>query len=225
MNGSLRLDLLEELLRRRDADRIARSSLVNHAADQYRAALARIQRVDDENAVWLRHVLAGWKWPGRSLVGDEGSHAAWLLAQHADRDPALQRLCLKLLEEAVENGQASAVDLAFLTDRVLLASGEDQIYGTQISVVDGQFAASRLSDPDAVDARRESVGLDRLSGFLRQVLEVHGPPSPARIVCPGCGGEIEVWLPELGGRSEFQCAVCHRVGTLRPLVRTTQVSV
>jgi hypothetical protein len=225
MKGSLRLDLLEQLLRRRDADQTTRSALVNNAADKYPAALARIQQVDDDNAVWLRHVLSVWRWPGRSLVGDEGSHAAWLLAQHADRDPALQRLCLELLEEAVENGQASAVDLAFLTDRVLLASGENQIYGTQISVVDGQFAASRLSDPETVDERRESVGLDRLSCFLRHVFELHGPPSPARIKCPGCGGEIEVWLPELGGRSEFQCASCHRLGTIRPLVRTTRVSV
>jgi hypothetical protein len=224
MNGSLRFDLLEQLLRRRDADQTARSALVNGTAAGHQVALARIQEVDDDNAVWLRHVLGTWNWPGRSLVGDEGSHAAWLLAQHADRDPELQQLCFKLLDNAVENGEASPVDLAFLTDRLLLAKGESQIYGTQISVNDGQFVASRLSDPETVDERRESVGLDRLNCFLRHVFELYGAPSPARIKCPSCFREIEVWLPELGGRSEFKCASCHRVGTLRPLVRTTQVS-
>jgi len=224
VNGSLGLDLLEQLLRRRDADQTARSALLNGTADRHQVALARIQAVDDDNAVWLRHVLGAWNWPGRSLVGDEGSHAAWLLAQHADRDPELQQLCLKLLNDAVENGEASAVDLASLTDRVLLAKGENQIYGTQISVNDGQFVAHRLSDPETVDERRESVGLDRLDCFLRHVFDLYGPPSPARIKCPSCFGEIEVWLPELGGRAEFKCASCHGAGTIRPLVRTTQVS-
>src|SRR5262249_41705406 len=145
-----------ELLRRRDIDLEARAAFRNAESD----ALARVMRIDDENAAWLRSMVSIWHWPGRSVVGDEGAHAAWLLAQHADRDPGLQRHCLKLLEEAVRAGEASASDLAFLTDRVLLASGETQIYGTQMTALNGQFTPCRLRDPETVNDRRGSVGLE-----------------------------------------------------------------
>ena len=205
-------ELLAELLRRRDVDQAARSAVALGG----KAAFSRVMQIDDENGEWLETIVTSVGWPGRSLVGDEGSHAAWLLAQHADRRPALQRRCLQLLQEAVAAGEASPSDLAYLTDRVLLASGEQQIYGTQMTPQDGRFAATRLRDPETVDHRRASVGLGRLEAHLREALELYGPPSPAPMLCPKCGGQIEVWLPEPGGQSTVECPGCHTILTIRP---------
>jgi hypothetical protein len=47
-----------------------------------------MQAIDAENLPWLKRVIAEVGWPGKSLVGDEGASAAWLLVQHADQDPA-----------------------------------------------------------------------------------------------------------------------------------------
>src|SRR5262245_4939437 len=57
-------------------------------------------------------------WPGRHLVGDDGSRAAWLVAQHSIEDVGLQRRCLETLEIAVARNDADPVHLAYLTDRV-----------------------------------------------------------------------------------------------------------
>jgi len=211
--------LREELLRRRDAEQAARSDLARGEED----ALARTMRIDDDNAQWLRNVAATWGWPGRSLVGDEGAHAAWLLAQHADRDPWLQQRCLKLLEQAVAAGEASPGDLASLTDRVLLADGATQIYGTQMTAREGRYIACRLRDPETVDERRASVGLETLEAYLSRALDLYGPPSPTHVICPNCRAEIEAWLPELGGRSIVECSSCHGIYTIRPSIRKTQV--
>lgn len=73
-------ELRSELLRRVAADQEAR-----HALDAGAMAAA-----DGENLPWLRQVISDVGWPGRSLVGGDGAHAAWLLAQHADSDPAFQ---------------------------------------------------------------------------------------------------------------------------------------
>jgi len=205
---------MEELLRRRDVDQAARSAVRQGRQEAFRRVLA----IDDDNAAWLEEVIDQVGWPGRSRVGEEGSHAAWLLAQHADRRPALQRRCLQLLEAAVAAGEASAADLAYLTDRVLLASGESQIYGTQFTAQDGRFAACRLRDPESVDDRRASAGLEPLQAYLDRVYELDGPPSPARVLCPSCRQEIETWLPEMGSRTTILCPACQSVWTIKPRV-------
>jgi len=108
-----------ELLRRVAADQEAR-----HAVDAEAMAAA-----DGENLLWLRQVITGGGWPGKSLVGEDGAHAAWLLGQHADSDPAFQRRCLDPLTAAVERGEATIVQQAYLTDRVLLHEGKPQRSG------------------------------------------------------------------------------------------------
>ena len=47
----------------------------------------------------MTEVVAGRGWPGTSLVGEQGSHAAWLLVQHATHDPEFMKSCLALIEQ------------------------------------------------------------------------------------------------------------------------------
>jgi hypothetical protein len=65
-------------------------------------------RIDVANTDRLRAIIAEQGWPGRALVGDEGAEAAWLIAQHADRQLDFQREALALLERAVHDGDAPA---------------------------------------------------------------------------------------------------------------------
>lgn len=208
---SRRPNLRAELLRRGGLDQAARSAVASGGE----AAFQRVMAMDDENAAWLGEVIGKAGWPGRSAVGEDGAHMAWLLAQHADRHPRLQRQCLALLRQAVAAGEASAADLAHLTDRVLLASGKAQIYGTQLVARHGRFVARRLRDPETVDDRRSAAGLKPLQASLDDAQELYGPPSPVPVQCRGCHNEIQVWLPEAGSRMTVECAACGSVMTLR----------
>jgi hypothetical protein len=212
-------DLAVEILRRRDADQAARSALLHNDPE----AVERVTQIDDQNAAWLSEVVDEVGWPGRSLVGESGAHAAWLLAQHADRYPRLQQRCLTLMKDAVALGEASPADLAYLTDRVLLAKGKLQIYGTQIIARDRRFIASRLSDPETVDIRRAAVGLEALEAYLSRALDSYGLPKPAQMPCPSCHSVLEVWLPELGGRSIVKCPSCLSVATIWANVRSAEI--
>lgn len=210
--GKQRLDpsaLRAELLRRSAVDRAVRSHYAGAAAEA-----ARVMEMDSANTAWLKTVLERIGWPGRALVGDDGAEAAWLLAQHADLDPAFQRHCLDLLRRAVEGGDASPADLAHLTDRVLRASGKPQLYGTQVTVRDGQYVPAQVADPATLDARRASVGLDPIATHLRQVLERRGPPVPLRRACPACGEPIDLWPPEQGAVARFKCPGCGATGSV-----------
>jgi hypothetical protein len=133
------------------------------------------QRVDVANTDRLREIISEHGWPGRSLVGDEGAHRAWLIAQHADRQLDFQREALELLADAVRRGDAPQRDLAYLTDRVRMNEGREQVFGTQIAEVkDGNGVPWPVEDPTNLDARRAGVGLAPFEEYSRDW------PSPTR---------------------------------------------
>ncbi len=100
-------------------------------------------------------------WPGLRIVGADGTDAAWMLAQHADRANELRRSWIPLLATAVETGDADPRHLASLTDRVAAVAGERQTYGTiAILAEDGEpeFPLPVI-DAGRLETRRAEIGL------------------------------------------------------------------
>ncbi|MDO9456194.1 DUF6624 domain-containing protein [Nocardioides sp.] len=127
---------------------------------------------DQDRADRLEEIIAERGWPGYDLVGKEGAEAAWTITQHADLDPAFQARAAGLLRAAVEAGQAAPGNLAFLEDRVAVARGKAQTYGTQVDCgPDGPTPATPVRDPDQVDARRTEVGLGTYEDYLTEISE------------------------------------------------------
>lgn len=154
--------LVDELKRRVTRDQAARRRM---SEDPDGTAGDEAVRVDRDNTAWLKALLDGDGWPGYARIGREGSQAAWLLAQHADHDRAFQARALSMLETAVERGQASGTHLAYLTDRVRIAQGKRQIYGTQFQRINGRLHPRPIADADGVDARRMKRGLPTLAEY------------------------------------------------------------
>jgi hypothetical protein len=170
--------LREELLARRDEDqRIRHLSSPPKGQDMVRLpddVAAEWQRIDQGNTRWLGEVLATRGWPGRTMVGEEGAQAAWLLAQHADGDPVLQRGFLDALRDAVAEGEASPAHLAYLEDRVRVGDGRPQLYGTQFTIIDGELGPCPIEDPERLDERRAAAGLQPFAVYESQIRE-HQP--------------------------------------------------
>src|SRR5262249_41729217 len=93
----------------------------------------------------------------------DGAHAAWLLAQHADRES--QPAFLDLLRAAVAAGEASVTDLAYLDDRVRMRAGQPQLYGTQFIHDEQGLRPWAIEDLENVDQRRASVGLGPFADY------------------------------------------------------------
>lgn len=122
--------------------------------------IMNVKAVELETTRFIKGVLDEHGFPGRSMVGDDGGHAAWILIQHADADRALQQRALALMEPMVETGEVDPSDYAHLVDRVLLARGEKQRFGTQFATDgDGVLRPRPTEDPETLDQRREAHGL------------------------------------------------------------------
>jgi hypothetical protein len=168
-NGGVDEELRRELLARAEEDQRVRR-LASPPKGQYEFRLPddvaeEWQRVDHDNTRWLADLVATRGWPGRTLAGPDGAKAAWLLAQHADRDPELQRTFPGALRGAVADGEASAANLAYLEDRVRVHDGRPQLYGTQFDVIDGELQPSPIEDPERLDERRAEAGLDPFAAY------------------------------------------------------------
>lgn len=149
------------------ADEALRAELVAMADADRRSGCST---TDERHAARLWEILDDYEcWPGRQLVGDDGADAAWQLAQLAVFDPGLQRRSLELLEVAVDTGDARPLQHACLLDRVCMANGRDQVYGSQFVPSDDGVTVVPfpIEDPGNVDDRRWRVGLPPLAEQTR----------------------------------------------------------
>jgi hypothetical protein len=73
------------------------------------------------------------------------------------------------MRAAVKRGNAQPSNLALLEDRVALAEGRHQIYGSQVSAgaTPEENYVRPLADPDHVDERRAAVGLEPLAEYVK----------------------------------------------------------
>lgn len=163
-NESLR----QELLRMEEADQRIRTAAL-HATNFH-----GILEVDARHLQRMKEIVEQHGWPGKSLVGEDGSHAAWLLVQHATQDPEFMNRCRDLMDRAVKHGEASAKDYAYLVDRVRLQRGKMQLYGTQfIQDSNGRLILQPLKDPEQVDERRRKMGMEPLAEYEAQLRQFY----------------------------------------------------
>jgi uncharacterized protein DUF6624 len=153
------LDLVRELGARCGADQALRRLPLDEPG-----LVDRLAAVDEDNQAWLRRLVEERGWQGRTVVGAGGAQDAWLLAQHAP-DLDFQVRCRDLVAAAVDAGEATPAQLAYLDDRVRMRQGRAQRYGTQVRMgADGHPAPFEIEEPDGVDDRRRAVGLGPLAG-------------------------------------------------------------
>ncbi|MFD7221213.1 DUF6624 domain-containing protein [Streptomyces sp. NPDC059892] len=155
--------LAEELTTMAAADQ--RSSV--HANSDDPAEQLAWRRLTARHGDRLGEIMEEYGWPTAELFGEEAARAAWLIAQHADRQLDVQRRALKLMREAVSAGSAGPRELAFLHDRTLVNEGREQVYGTQIAgVKDGAPVPWPCQEPERVDELRADVGIEPFDEYV-----------------------------------------------------------
>lgn len=118
----------------------------------------------------LKEVIAEFGWPTISKVGPISCSEAWLIVQHSDHDLEFQKEVLEIFKSLPE-GEVNRVNIAMLEDRVRMNEGIPQLYGTQWVAKDDKQVPYMLEDPEHVEERRKSMGLDTMADNLRHLQE------------------------------------------------------
>lgn len=167
-----------ELARRAALDQQVRAPLSGGQTPSP-AELRRLAEVDADNLRWLKEQIRRHGFPSAEQVGEQGELDAWLLVQHADADPRFQQSVLASLMARQASSGIRKADMAMLSDRVLLAQGKPQKYGTQfVRNGSGEFVLQEpVEDLGGIDARRARMDLMPL-GLYRCVLHAtYDPPA------------------------------------------------
>ena len=164
----------------------------------------RMEEVHRRNAARLEEIVARHGWPGRALVGDVASRAAWLVLQHAIGSPSLQRRGLQWLRSAAERGDVPEIEVAMLEDRIRVHEGTPQRFGTQLDLDrSGRLVPYPIEDEAGIDERRARLGLPPMSDLARENEEHaaeggRAPFSPEQ--WERREREREAWLRKVGWR-------------------------
>lgn len=156
-------DLRAELLEMMELDQAERKKMSPVGASSAQAQ--SLTQIDACHIAHMKRIVRDYGWPTRSLVGQDGAHAAWLLVQHADQNPVFQSRCLDLMHTELTVGEVDPKDVAYLTDRVLVNQNKPQVYGTQFHQVGGKSVPRPIQDPLTVDVRRAEIGLSTMADY------------------------------------------------------------
>ncbi len=192
----------DAFLRAAESDLATRARLAQSGAlfDGYHPEM---EAVHLENAALLEQAFDAIGWPGRAALGEDGAGAAFLVLQHAISRPALQRRGLELLLEAAPHGDASALDAAYLADRIAVFEGRPQLFGTQFDWFDGVLFPAPVDTPEDLDIRRASVGLSPIAEAVAEVRAralADGQQPPADLAARRAG--FEAWARRVGWRPQ-----------------------
>lgn len=119
----------------------------------------------------LKEVLRNSDFPNDETFGEGTLRSLFFITQHADDDVEFQSEMLTKFQSNLSLIRPAR--LAMLTDRVKMNSGALQIYGTQVQCLDGKYQPQPVVEPEKLDERRASVGLETFAEYAKHV--------------PGCG--------------------------------------
>ncbi len=193
MNELLREKLL--LMQAEDARVREELAASGELFDGYRPAM---ERVHLKNAHELERLIDEHGWLGKSLVGDDGADAAWLIVQHAISLPEFSRRSLKLIERAVAEHEAEPYQAAYLHDRISFLENRHQRYGTQSDWnADGLMEVWALEDNEKVNDYRRAVRLEPLESLTWENAETreNKPKDLAKRQ-----SEFQAWAKRVGWR-------------------------
>ena len=118
----------------------------------------RAQEINDSNKLRVTAILDRYGYPGPAEVGPEASRIPVLILIHADLKT--QQKYLGIIKKAVKQQKLNGEYLGVLIDKIQIALGKPQIYGTQFrrNPATGKNEPYPVKHPDRIEKERSRLG-------------------------------------------------------------------
>jgi hypothetical protein len=127
------------------------------------------------NCAWLKQFVDRFGYPGYKKLGENYSASFNEMIFNCNNDIGLQEKVFTLfknesnLDTSLRSEKNYLRSLGFFSDKLQIAKGKKQIYGTQLQVNEktGLFEAQPLEDPAGLNARRAAMKLEPMEEYLK----------------------------------------------------------
>ncbi len=165
-------------------DSIARAAGIPVGRDHvFDYLMHEMATIDSSNLRFIDSIVRKQGYPGKTVLGAQKAFIPWLIIHHSDATALAAYL--PVFKEAAEKGEMLFANYAYSLDRVLVAQGKEQRYGSQIAQGAMKKTGKQmkfvwpLEEPEKVNERRKAAGIDgtieayaRLHGFEYQVVKL-----------------------------------------------------
>lgn len=146
---------------------------IHQSLDKYESGMAPLAlqtvatEIDNIHTQTLKEIVALFGWPNKEQVGEKGVQAAFVLTQHSN-DLIFQQDMLPLIIQSYLNKDGIAgPDVAQFTDQVSIKSGKKQVFGTQISRLNGEVIFLPIQNEQTVNKLRAQMGMSTLQEYKK----------------------------------------------------------
>lgn len=129
-------------------------------------------KLDIKNKKVVEAIVSSIGWPTSSMIGKEASDCLWVLIQHAGFDISFQKRMLGLMKNVLR-GEINQKHIAKLEDRILIAEGKHQLYGTsfKIDLKTKNLTVDPIYDIKNINKRRSKMGMDSFEAQKKRAFE------------------------------------------------------
>lgn len=119
------------------------------------------------NTRYLKDLISEVGWIDVQRFGYPASNAAFLLVQHS-YDLPLMMAVLPRIKADVDADRTEGEPYALLVDRLQLALGEKQLYGSQVFTNEyGEYAILPVAEPDRLGERRAALHMTSIAEYMQ----------------------------------------------------------
>lgn len=123
---------------------------------------------DSLNETYIKSFFNEYGFLGKSVVGEKGIEAEWLVIQHST-DLQFQQKWLPEIWRLSSIGELPNEMAAMLDDRLRLRTGLRQLYGTQFkwNPDNNEWQLEEIEDPENINRRRLELGMGTIEEYFK----------------------------------------------------------
>ena len=119
----------------------------------------------------LNEIVQLQGWPTKEQITEEGVKAAFALVSHSNNLHFQQDMLPFIIQSYMDKQGISGEAVAIFTDKVYIAQGKNQVFGTQADLIGGEIVFFQIENEDSVDQLRAKMHMSPLKEY-KKTLEV-----------------------------------------------------
>ena len=117
----------------------------------------------------LNEIVQLQGWPTKAQVSEQSVRAAFELVSYSNNLSFQQDMLPLIIQSYIDKQGIGGEAVAIFTDKVSIAQGKNQVFGTQADFVNGKVVFFQIENEQSVDQLRAQMGMSPLAEYKKNL--------------------------------------------------------